>query len=331
MATDTEPDVFGRLQRFSDAQVYVHAAAALSIFFLYLTGLPITFSDQLGWLFSIFGYGNVILLHVAAGVVLVTVGVYYALHVVLGVLSGRVGLDALPTRHTVTEAIAYVGYLFDRNEKPAAAKYNWLQKAEVWVIVVEVTLISITGLLLWFRGLFISPGVRSLLGTGALADVMVLIARDIHLIFALTMLIGIAFHLYIVNVKEKYPFNDTMFSGTVSAERATHHWRRWAKGKLDTLPGHVETPKPSRRTLFGLTLVLLTFFALIMTAALFAAVFSPLPTRDYIVGISSAVMTEGIGGVIYFIGLNGAVLLVLGGAIAILYGIGKRFSGEYDV
>ncbi|MFW6458677.1 MAG: cytochrome b/b6 domain-containing protein [Halodesulfurarchaeum sp.] len=331
MATETKPDVFGRLQRFSSAQVYVHAAAALSIFFLYLTGLPITFSDQLGWLFAIFGYGNVVLLHVAAGVALITVGVYYVVHVLLGVLSGRVGLDALPNTQTFREAIAYVGYLLGRNEKPAAAKYNWLQKAEIWVIAVEVTLISITGVLLWFRGLFLTPGVRSFLGSAALADVMVLIARDVHLIFALTMLIGIAFHLYIVNVKEKYPFNDTMFSGSVSAERASHHWRAWAAENFDTLPDHGETPKPSRRALFGLTLGLLTFFAVIMTAALFAAVFSPLPSRDYIVGISSAVITEGIGGIIYFLGLNGAVLVVLGGGIAILYGIGKRFMGDYDV
>lgn len=331
MATETEPVSAGRLQRFSNAQVYVHALAALSIFLLYLTGLPITFSDQLGWLFAVFGYGNVVLVHVVAGVVLVTVGVYYVLHIALGLLSGRTGLDVVPTRETVREALEYLGYLLGRNEKPAAPKYNWLQTAEVWVIVLEVSLISITGVLLWFRGLFLSPGVRSALGGGTLPDVLVLIFRDIHLIFALTMLIGIAFHLYIVNVKEKYPFNDTMFSGTVSVERAAHHWRAWAMQKLDSLPGHVETTKPSPGTVYGITLALLSFFALIMTAALFAAVFSPLPTRDYILGVSSAVLTEGLGGIIYFVGLNVAVLVVLGGSIAILYGIGKRLGGGYNV
>lgn len=331
MATETESGAFERIPRFSDVQVYVHATAALSIFFLYLTGLPITFSEHLGWLFAIFGYGNVVLLHIIAGVVFITVGLYYVLAITLGVVSGRTGIDVLPTRRTVEEAIQYVGYLFGRNEKPESDKYNWLQKAEVWVIVVEVTLISITGILLWYRGLFVSPEFRAMLGGHEpLADLLLLIARDMHLIFALTMLMGIAFHLYIVNVKEKYPFNETMFSGDVSVDRAAHHWPAWVKTKLGELPGHVETAAPSKQTLAGITFALLVFFAVVVTATLFRAVFSPLPTRDYLVGVSGDVLAQGVTGVVYFLGLNAAVLMVLGGSAAIIYGISKRIRGEYD-
>lgn len=332
MAIESESGAFGRIRRFSNAQVYVHAIAALSIFFLYLTGLPITFSEHLGWLFEIFGYGNVVMLHVAAGVVLLTVGIYYVVNVALGVFSGQASLQVLPTRRTVEEAIEYAGYLLGRNERPTSGKYNWLQKSEVWVIVVEVTLLCVTGLLLWYRGLFVAPEFRAVLGGHEpLADVLLLMARDVHLVFALTMLIGIAFHLYVVNVKEKYPFNETMFSGDVSAERAAHHWRTWAEKKLGELPGHAETVTPSKKTLAAITLVLLTFFAVILTATLFAAVFSPLPTRDYLVAVSGDILTGGVGGAVYFVGLNGAVLVVLGGSVAILYGIGKRLRGGYDV
>ena len=332
MATETDSGAFGRINRFSDVQVYVHATAALSIFFLYLTGLPITFSEHLGWLFAIFGYGNVVLLHIIAGVVFITVGLYYVFTIALGVIAGRSGIDVLPTRRTVEEAVQYIGYLFGRTEKPESDKYNWLQKAEVWVIVVEVTLVSITGILLWYRGLFVSPEFRAVLGGHEpLADFLLLIARDVHLIFALTMLMGIAFHLYIVNVKEKYPFNETMFSGDVSPERAAHHWPAWARKKLGNLPGHVETAAPSKKTLAGITFALLVFFAVVVTATLFAAVFSPLPTRDYLIAVSGDVLAQGVTGVVYFIGLNVAVLMVLGGSAAIIYGISKRLRGEYDV
>lgn len=332
MATESDTGRFGRVRRFSDVQVYVHAIAALSIFFLYLTGLPITFGEHLGWLFEVFGYGNVVLLHVAAGVAFITVGIYYVVNIALGLLAGRTSVHVLPNRHTVREAIRYVGYLFGRNEKPASEKYNWLQTAEVWVIVVEVTLVSLTGLLLWYRGLFVAPELRALLGGHELlANFLLLIVRDVHLIFALTMLMGIAFHLYIVNVKEKYPFNETMFSGDVSAERASHHWRAWAERKVGALPDHAETAAPSKKTLAVITFVLLAFFAVIVTATLFAAVLSPLPTRDYLVAVSGDVLTQGVGGIVYFLGLNAAVVVVLGGSAAILYGMSKRLRGEYDV
>lgn len=332
MATETESGAFGRIKRFSNVQVYVHATAALSIFFLFLTGLPITFSEHLGWLFAIFGYGNVVLLHIIAGVALIMVGVYYVTYLLLGVLAGRAGIPALPTLEDAREAVQYGKYLAGRAEKPEADKYGWLQKAEIGVIVTELTLISVTGLLLWYRGLFVSPEFRSLLGGHEpLADFLLLIARDVHLIFALTFLMGIAFHLYIVNVKEKYPFNETMFSGDVSVERAAHHWPAWARKKLGELPGHVETAAPSKRTLAGITFALLLFFAVVVTATLFAAVFSPLPTRDYLIAVSGDVLAQGMTGIVYFLGLNVAVLMVVGGSAAIIYGISKRLRGEYDV
>jgi len=38
------------IRRFSRSQIAIHAIAALSILVLYITGLPITFPDQVGWI-----------------------------------------------------------------------------------------------------------------------------------------------------------------------------------------------------------------------------------------------------------------------------------------
>lgn len=318
----------GRFERFSGVQVYVHATMALSIFLLYLTGLPMTFNEQIGWLFSVFTYGNVVLLHVLFGLVLIGVGLFYLVYLLIGMAIERRPLPSIPRLRDLRESIAYVGYLLGRNEKPPAAKYNWLQKAEVWVLAVELVVLSASGLLLWYRGLFVAPEIQALLGP-ELAGVAYLIVRDIHVVVALTMLMGISFHLYMVNVKERFPFNETMFSGTVSAERAAHHWKDWATAKAngEELPeGH--TPSPSKETLVGVTFVLLVFFAVVLTATLFASVLSPLPSREYLIAMPVDPMAA--ASAVYFVGLNAAVLLIVAAGIAIVYGITKRLRGAYD-
>jgi len=333
-AEPVEPtDSDGRLERFSGVQVFVHGVIALSIFVLYLTGLPMTFNEHLGWLFSVFTYENVVLVHVAFGVVLIAVGTYYLLYLALtAILAGR-PLDAFPTLGDAREAIAYVNYLVGRGEKPSAGKYTWLQKAEIWVLGVELFVLSVTGLLLWYRGLFASPEFRAALGANeAVADVLLLMVRDIHVVVALTMLMGIAFHLYMVNVKERFPFNKTMFSGTVSADRARHHWEAWADDELgQTATGHESSedrPVPSSRFLWVTGLSLLTFFALVLVATLFAAVLSPLPTREYLIALPADPVTHGAASIVFFVGLNAAVLLIVAAAVAICYGLIQRLRGE---
>ena len=324
-----------RLERFSSVQVFVHGAIALSIFVLYLTGLPMTFAEHLGWLFAVFGYGNVVTLHIAAGVFFVLVAAYYLLYLVLtaALSRGREGgsIDALPRRRDVREAIDYVKYALGRGEKPDADKYTWLQKGEIWILSVELLVLSVTGLLLWYRGLFVSPEFRAMLGGHeALADVLLLIVRDVHVVVALTMLIGIAFHLYMVNVTERFPFNRTMFSGTVSAGRAKHHWKDWADEYLaDDQTYEDRTPSPSRRTVGGIVLAILTFFAVVLLATLFAAVLSPLPTREYLLAMPFDPLTEGAASVVFFAGLNAAVLVIVAGALAICYGLAKRLRGAF--
>ncbi|AFZ71664.1 formate dehydrogenase subunit gamma [Natronobacterium gregoryi] len=320
------------IERFSSAQVWVHGVLAVSIFVLYLTGLPMTFSDHLGWLFAIFGYGNIVTLHIVAGVVMILAAVYYVLYLALTAgATGRWRLPSLPSLSNVKEAIAYFKWVVGRGEKPEAAKYNWLQKAEIWVITVEFSLLIITGLLLWFRGVFVSPEFRAMLGGHEpVADVLLLIVRDVHVLIALTALMGTTFHLYMVNVKEKYPFNDTMFKGTATAERAAHHWKKWAKDNLESVPDHPETKSPDKRTLVGVTLALMTFFMLIMLATLFASVLSPLPTREYLVALSFDPLTQGVTSIVFFIALNVAVLVLVGSLIAICYGLVKRVRGDYE-
>ena len=343
--TPTRTESGAVLKRFSGVQVYVHGLIALSIFVLYLTGLPLTFNDQLGWLFAVVGHANVILVHVIAGVVMIGVGTFYLLYLLLTAGLSRRSLPVLPTGSDVREAVAYVKYLAGRGEQPAAGKYTWLQKAEVFVLAVELVLLSITGLLLWYRGIFVSPEFRAVLGDHqALADTLLLIVRDVHVVIAMTALMGISFHLYMVNVKEKFPFNDGMFSGTVSAERAAHEWEAWADdhgvadaddhGVADADDhggaGGSATATPSRRVLVGVTLTLLSFFAVVLLATLFASVLSPLPTREYLLALPFDPLAHGVPAIVFFVGLNVAILVILAGSVAICYGLANRLRGAYQ-
>ena len=350
--TPTRTESGAVLERFSGVQVYVHGLIALSIFVLYLTGLPLTFNDQLGWLFTVIGHGNVILVHVIAGVVMIGVGTFYLLYLLLTAALSHRALPVLPTTSDVREAVAYGKYLVGRGEKPAAGKYTWLQKAEVFVLALELVLLSITGLLLWYRGIFVSPEFRAVLGDHqALADTLLLIVRDVHVVIAMTALMGISFHLYMVNVKEKFPFNDGMFSGTVSVERAAHEWEEWADehgigdgvgdgvgdgtedGVGDAVAhgdGRSAAATPSRRVLVGVTLALLSFFAVVLLATLFASVLSPLPTREYLLALPFDPLAHGVPAIVFFVGLNVAVLVILAAGAAVCYGLANRLRGAYQ-
>lgn len=316
MAVDGEAVV----ERFSGVQVYFHALFASSIFVLLLTGLPITFHSKLAWMLALIGYGNVVFVHIVAAVALILSSLYYALFVATGLVMGQTSLPSLPGRRDVDDAIQHVRYIAGRGEEPAAEKYTFLQKAEIWILVFEVVVLTVTGIFLWFRGLLVGQGASLLL------------FRDVHAVVALTMLMGITFHLYTTHLADR-EIDWTMITGTVSRDRARQEWADWVDassqdgraadgGQQSAAPTEVESATLlSRGTTAGLVILL----AAIYTGVLLQTVLAPLPSGESITGWLTGGVPGGVIGWAWTIALNFVVFLLLGSFVALLYGMARRF------
>ncbi|MCU4718277.1 formate dehydrogenase subunit gamma [Halapricum hydrolyticum] len=312
-ATDTGRGV---IERFNSVQVYVHALLAISIFLLWLTGLPMTFYEPLGWLIDLFGHSNVVLIHVVAGVGLIAVMIYYAVYMALGLTTGNTTL-----RHVmfglddVREVLQQLQWLAGLGAEPESGKYTFLQKAEIWIIAFEVGVMIVTGLVMWYIGVLASTS----------PNLVMLIVRDVHAIVAVTMLMGVTFHLFMTHVKE-FPMDRSMFDGTVGIGQACREWQSWAREEIGASRVPCEERTHSSVLTTGMIVTVL-LFAIIWTGVILQYVLSPLPTGPSLSQhIAPNALPGGTLGLVYFLGLNLAALVCIGSVVAIGYGIYSRYG-----
>ncbi len=301
------------VDRFSAVQVYVHFLMALAILLLFISGAAITFGSHIGWIVAILGYGNVVLLHVIAGVTLFVTMLYYAFYAVTGLATGDVPTDWLPDKHTVFEVLAYAKYVVGKGEEPPAGKYSWIQKSEILIIMVELTVLTTTGLLLTFPGLLLryKPAF--------------LAVSDLHVVFAFTLLMGVSFHLYDTHVLQ-FPLDRSMFTGRVSLERAREEWAGW----VDADPVETETAVDPADRLIQIAgvLVVLFVFAVVYSGVMIDRILAPIPGTQktlYLLERPETIL-EGSFGLFWGVGLNVAMLVMIAGLIGLLYGITLRVS-----
>jgi len=304
------------LQRFNAPQVYVHGLLAASILLLWVTGLPITFHGPFAWLIGIVGYGNIVTLHVVAGAVLIMTGVFYVVYGFLGWSVGENSLkNVLPRPSDVSEAIEHLKYLAGRRGQPESGKYTFLQKAEIWIIVAETSVMILTGLVLY---------------AGTLTEVSpapaFLITRDIHAIVAVTMLVGVTFHLFMTHAKE-WPLDRSMFTGKVGLGRACEEWEGW----VETSVGYVDVAceEQTHSTVLTTSLIVgMILFGVVWTGVILEYVLSPVPTGGLNVAqdVAPHALPGGLLGGIYSLGLNIAMVVIFASIGALLYGFYERWS-----
>lgn len=318
MSTETRAEA--TLQRFNAVQVYVHALLAISIFLLWLTGLPITFQEPLGWLLGVFGHSNVIFVHIVAGVGLVATMLYYTAYMILGFATREstwehimFGLD------DIRELIAQGKWLAGLGPEPESGKYTFLQKAEIWIIAFEVGAMIVTGVLLWFLGTLQSTS----------PNLPLLVTRDVHAIVAVTMLMGVSFHLFMTHVKE-FPIDGSMFHGRVDVGRAANEWQKWAS---EAIEGDVDGEETTHSTILtsGMVVTMLLFF-IIWTGVILQYVFAPLPTGPSLTDtIAPNALPGGALGFVYLLGLNLAAVVCFASIVAIGYGFYIRVSDSHPI
>lgn len=315
MATATRSEAV--LQRFGDVQVYVHAALATSILVLWLTGLPLTFNEVLGWLVVLFGHGTIVIVHVAAGVLLILTGLFYLVYAVLGLLSGTTslrGMASLPRLRDAREGIDHVKYLIGLAGEPDYGKYTVLQKAEIWIIAFETVVMSVTGLGLWYLGVLNTQS----------PNLTMLIVRDVHAIVAVTMLMGVVFHLFMTHVKE-FPMDQSIFDGTVGVGRACQEWAGWAEREVGTSDVPCEETTHSTILTTGMVVTML-LFGIIWTGVILQYVLAPLPTGPSLLSnVAPNALPGGLLGGIYLVGLNLAAIVIVLSIVAIGYGLLRRW------
>lgn len=314
------------LVRFNDVQVYSHGLIALSILLLWVTGLPLTFNEALGWVYDILGGRNTILLHGVIGGLLSVSIIFYLVYGFLGVMIRESTFrNILPRRHDLKEGIQQVKYLLGRGPEPVSGKYTVLQKAESWIIVFESVVMLWTGLMLWSATFTTrSPFPFDTLMTQWPAPFM-MILRDIHAIVAITMLAGITFHLFMTHVKE-WPIDLSIFTGRVDLGRACEEWQRWTEERtgLSDIPCEEYAWRPAL-TLGAL--VGMGVFAMVWLGAVLQYTLAPLPTGNLSVfrDIQPAGLPGGWLGTVFTVGLNLAFLVILLAIVALLWGFKARW------
>lgn len=302
------------VERFTDVQVYVHFLMAAAILLLFLTGTAITFGGQVGWIVALIGTENIILVHIIAGVALFLTLLYYLFYALTGLVTGDLPTDWIPTVETVREAIAYAKNVLGRGPEPKPGKYNWIQKSEILIITLELTILTASGLILTFPGLLLRYRPAFLL------------ASDLHLVFAFTLLMGVTFHLYDTHVLQ-FPLDTSIFTGTVTLERAREEWAGWIDEEPTRSDGGA-TQSEDRLIQIGGVVVVLFVFAVIYSGVMIDRILAPLPgTQQTLFSLSRPeTILEGTFGFIWSLGLNVVVLVILAGLVGLFYGIALRGS-----
>lgn len=214
-----------KIRRFSISQIVTHALAALSILVLYITGLPITFPDQLGWLPALLGgYPVTMTIHRIAAVGFVTAGVYMVVyHGLFDVFIGKsfftdVWLRLQDMYDAFNDALHVLRVPMDKSQIPMYGKYSWIAKAEFWSFFSEAVIFLITGFILWFpfqSMAFMSPQ-------------YLLTARYLHAGFAVISVCGIAFHSYMVHFNpENFRVDRAIFNGFIAEEEVRERYPLW--------------------------------------------------------------------------------------------------------
>ncbi|HUM00914.1 MAG TPA: cytochrome b/b6 domain-containing protein [Thermoanaerobaculia bacterium] len=262
-------------RRFTRTERIMHATLFSSFLGLALTGLPLLFSDQ-PWAQ---GFARAVGVRTAGNVhrffAVVLIGTFaWHLFLIVERLFGKKdfgilwGPDSLvPQPRDVKEFMGHMKWFLHLGPRPKFDHFAYWQKFDYWAVFWGMGIIGGSGMMLWFPTFF----ARLLPGW------VFNIATVIHGEEALLAVIFIfTIHFFNENLRpEKFPMDDVMFTGRVSADELRDErpgeWERLrAEGALAAL----EVPPPSPRLrragrligttalTLGLVLVSLTIYSL---------------------------------------------------------------------
>ncbi len=275
MPHSSEPAGEVYYRRFTRTERIMHGMLFSSFLGLSLTGLPLLFSDRpwaqgLVQAIGVRTAGNV---HRFFAVVLIGTFVWHLSRIVerlfgrkdFGILWGPDSL--VPQPRDVREFVGHMKWFLHLGPRPRFDHFAYWQKFDYWAVFWGMGIIGGSGLMLWFPTFFarILPGWVFNIATVVHGEEALL-----AVIFIFTI------HFFNENLRpEKFPMDDVMFTGRVSAdELRDERPGEWERLKAEGALSALELPPPSatlRRAgriigsiaiTLGLVLVTLTIYSL---------------------------------------------------------------------
>lgn len=204
--------------RFSPSQRAQHFAVMSIFLVLAVTGFPQKFYDHhwaqvlIGWLG---GVDTARWFHRAAGLAFAALLTVHVLGLVVELVRGRVALSMVPTRKDFGDAIQTLRYYFGLVERqPKFDRFDYRQKFEYWGLLLGSTIVVGTGLVLLF------PIATAWFLPGQVIPAAYLAHSQEGL---MAFLVIIVWHIYNAHLNpDVFPFDTTIFVGTISEERMRH-------------------------------------------------------------------------------------------------------------
>ncbi|HSK09281.1 MAG TPA: cytochrome b/b6 domain-containing protein [Vicinamibacterales bacterium] len=204
--------------RFTLRQRIEHLAVMTLFTVLVVTGLPQKFFEA-GWaetvILGLGGIDRVRWVHRAAGVLFTAFTAIHLTQVVGDVLLGRGSLSMVPTRRDFEDAIQQIRYYLGTAEAPARFdRFDYRQKFEYWGLVFGAIIVIATGFVLLF------PIAATRFLPGEIVPASKLAHGNEGL---MAFLVVIIWHIYNAHLSpDVFPFDKTIFTGTISVERMHH-------------------------------------------------------------------------------------------------------------
>ncbi|MBI4871636.1 MAG: cytochrome b/b6 domain-containing protein [Candidatus Riflebacteria bacterium] len=200
----------GHEERFTAVQRLQHALIMTTFILLVLTGIPLLASDtdrEAGLIRVMGGVETAANIHRIAGFVMILTTLWHVAWLLRLKADGRLRATMLPSPAEIVELIHQIqNYFLLRDAPPArTGKYGWMEKFEYWAFGWGLTVMGVTGFVLWFP----------VLASSYLPPDAFIVIQLIHGYEAILATVSIfIWHFYQVHLKPgTFPMNWTWLTG----------------------------------------------------------------------------------------------------------------------
>lgn len=229
-------------QRFDLSHRLEHGVLILAVALLLLTGLPQKYSDlpvSITWIGWLGGIETVRRIHRAAAILLALVACAHVLGTAYRFVVLRLPPHMLLLTSDMRDLMQGIRHRLGRaKEPPDMGRFTYAEKLLYWTVVWSVTVLMVTGLLMW----------NPIAATRFLTGQIIPAARQAHGSEALLLLmVGVGWHVWHVAVKQR---NWSIFTGQMTeVEMIRRHPLEWdaIMDGRDRLPLDVAVTRHRRR------------------------------------------------------------------------------------
>ncbi len=265
-----------RLKRFSPADRLWHLGLVLVFMTLSVTGIAWMYYET-AWgrgLASLFGgYQGTLEVHRIAGLVMMAGFVAHIFYMLTqidwkGFPRSLMGPETLVFQWVdVKGFFAHLGWIFGLKEHPRFDRWSWWEKFDYWAVWWGLIIVGVTGLMLY------DPVLTSQFMPGWLINVALWVHR-IEAVLAMGHIFTI--HFIVAHWRPNaFPYNASMFDGSVDLEDARHEHPGWVarlekEGRLDAALV-APPPVPLRILYFGVGYAIIALGVFLLVFAIINA------------------------------------------------------------